>query len=119
MEHRAINNALTQIGRIAAARQKRDIGGLDGAVGMGTELPIHPEIMPFASQHHVIIAIKPELTGFTRDARAKRRNCRPLRGLAFFAAKTATHPAHFAGHIGVGNAQHTGHNVLNFCRMLG
>ena len=118
MEHCAINDALTEIGRIAAAGEKRDISREYTPLIIKACLPIDAEIMALAGEHHVVVAIKPELAGFAGETRAKCGNRRPLRGLALLAAKAAAHAPDLAGDIRVGNAENPRHNVLNFGRVL-
>ncbi len=75
--------------------------------------------MALASHDHVLVAVQPALGRTARDMGRKRCQRRPLRRLAFLAAKAPAHAPAFTRHHGIGNLEHLGDAVLNFGRMLG
>ena len=75
--------------------------------------------MALTGHDHIVIAVQTEFRRAAGFHRHDRGQCCPLRCLGFFAAKTATHTAHFHCHRIGRTAQHIGNIVLHFGWMLG
>ena len=75
--------------------------------------------MALAGHDEIVVAVEPDLAGLAGDARAQRRDGRPLAGLTLLAAEAAAHAARLDDHEGVGHAEHAGHDMLRLGRVLG
>ena len=119
MKHGAVHDANAEVGGAAAARCELEIDATHAAVCIEADRPVEAEIVPLASHHHVVVAIKPKLARPPGNAGPQRGNDRPLRRLRFLAAKATAHATHLASDKRVGHAKHAGHDMLDLGGMLG
>ena len=118
MQHRPVDDALRQIGRVAAAGEVLDLVACDASVIVEADPPIGAEIVPLAGKDEIVVTVEPHLAGPAGHARRKRRERRPLRRLAFLAAEGAAHAADLAADIGIRHAEHARDDMLDLGRML-
>ena len=119
MEHRAVDDAEREIGRATAARVQHHVIDADAPGLVVADAPVGAEIVALAGHDEIVVAVEPDLAGLAGDARAQRRDGRPLAGLTLLAAEAAAHAARLDDHEGVGHAEHAGHDMLRLGRVLG
>jgi hypothetical protein len=68
------------------------------ALGIGPRLVADFQIVAFAGDDHIIIAVIEQFAGLTRGMGRDRTGHGQRIALAFLAAKAAAHPAHFHPH---------------------
>jgi hypothetical protein len=72
-----------------------------------------------AGHDHVVVAVEPHLGRAAGVAGGKRRETGPLRRLGLLAAEGAAHAPADAFDLGIRNAEHPGHQMLDLGGVLG
>ena len=119
MKHGAVADRQRQIGRPATADMMHEIGRHQPPLGIGADLVGNAEIMPFASNGHVVVAVVAHLAGPGGGLRHHRTGDGQRVSLAFLAAKPPAHAPHFHPHVMQRQPQRMGHLVLDLAGVLG
>ncbi len=118
VEHGPLDNRIGQVRREAATAGYHDLGALNYALLVKTDVVGVEEVVALAGLHHVIRAREPILDRPPGGIGQQRGHTGDRRGLGFLATKAATHAAYRGRHRMQRDAQHLGHQLLHFGRVL-
>ena len=119
MQHRAVGDRQRQVLRPAAADKMYELQPQDAPGIVNPGAVVDPQVMPFAGDHHVVVAIiahpgwPPQTAGHHRAGDGKGV------ALAFLATKATAHAANLDTHRAHRQMKRMGHLVLHFGRVLG
>ena len=119
MQHRPVVDRGGQIRRHAAAAREHKIDPDDAAIGIEPNIVVDAEIVPLAGQHHVVVAVQPQLHRPLRPLRQQRGDAGDQRRLRLLAAKAAAHPPRLGHHRMVRQFQGPSDQMLHLRRVLG
>ncbi len=118
MQHGAVGHGQGQVHRPAAFGELFKDHRLQATVIVKSRFVINAEVMPFARDDHIIIAVIAHLGRTVQTHRNHgTSDCQRI-ALTFLAPKTTAHTAGFNAHGVHGNAQGLGHFMLDFSRVL-
>ena len=118
VKHRAVYHTGREIGRAAAARVEHDVVAGQDAPVVIADAPVGAEIVAFAGQHEIVVAVEAHFAGSSSGARGERRHGGPGAGLALLAAEAAAHAPRLHGHESVRDGKNPGDDMLGFRRIL-
>ena len=118
VKNRPVGHRAGQVGAEAAGHQHLQLQAAQAATVIKTHCVVVAKRMPFAGQHEVVVAIKPQFDGLLELLRRHRRPHRHMPSLGFFATKAATHAATRHLHRVVVYAQRVRHPVLHLTGVL-
>ncbi len=119
VKHRAVIDRAREVCGVPAARGQHHREGEKAALVIEARLAVGDEVMTFAGDEHVGVAIQAQLHGSAGFARQHGRGGGDQGGLTFLAAESAAHTPALDDDVVGRNGQRMGHDVLHFGRMLG
>ena len=119
VQHGAIDDALGEVGGVAALAGKRYPSGHQAPFGIVAHVVLAGEVVPLAGLRHVVLAWQAALHRHAQAPREEGGDAGHRRRLALLAAEGATHAPTRHPHFVHRGAQHLGHQRLNLGGMLG
>ena len=119
VEQRAVGDRAGEVGRVAAARGIGHVDAPDAPLLVEPHRIVDHEVVALAGDHHVVVAVGPDLRGAAGPLGDERGDAGEQVALRLLAAEAAAHAPALDRHGVVGHAQHDRHHVLDLARVLG